>query len=151
MKSTALSIGIICGVLALVTSQPSAALFLSDAFDLQCVLSGPSGQSKYVLHLEIPKYFGSPRIKWVGTNTHDLRVVIFDEMRIIADLDKALSGFPEKAEVMSFRINRISGEVEVNYLRRPTETDPKPPQPSYQFVMDEFSEKGTCAKSERAF
>jgi hypothetical protein len=150
MKSTALGIAIICTALALPTSQPSAAI-LSDVFDLQCVLSGPRGKSDYVLHLEVPKYFGSPRIKWVGTNTHDLRVVVFDETRIIADVDKALSGFPDKADAMSFRINRISGAVEVNYLRNPTETDPKPPKPSYQLVMDEFSESGTCTKSERAF
>ena len=52
-------------------------------------------------------------------NTHDLRTVIFNETSIVAELDQALSGFPSQADEMSFRMNRISDAVEVNYLRGP--------------------------------
>ena len=141
-------IGLIFVTLVLLTSETPAAL-LSESFDLQCAAKGPKGVSNYTLHVDVPKFVGSPRIKWVGTNTHDLRVVVFDETMIIADVDGALSGFPDQANAMSFRINRITGTVEVNYLSD-VKTDTTPP-PGFKLLLDQFSETGRCTKLERAF
>jgi hypothetical protein len=152
LKSAILGIGIICGALASLTTKSSGAL-LTDVFYLHCSLRGPQGAfSYYTLHIEAPKYLGSPRIQWVGTNPHeDLRVVVFDETTIIADVDTRFSNFPDKAEAMSFRINRITGAVEVNYLRNPTNADADPPPSGFRFVMTEFSETGKCTKVQREF
>jgi hypothetical protein len=58
--------------------------------------------------------------------THDLRIVRFDNTMIIADLDQRLSGWPDKADSMEFRLNRLTGDAEINYLQKPKDTDPVP-------------------------
>jgi hypothetical protein len=66
---------------------------------------------------------------------------------IIADLDQRLSGWPDKADSMEFRLNRLTGDAEINYLQKPKDTDPVPGW----LIMNEFSAKGSCSKSERVF
>src|SRR5262249_29791847 len=67
------------------------AAFLSDTFNLACNMAGPSsGPQRYAFHIKIPKFFGQPHVAWVGTNTHDLRIVRSDDTMIIADLDQRL-------------------------------------------------------------
>jgi hypothetical protein len=150
MKTKVLGVAVAFVLLTLSTSQLSAAV-LSDVFDLQCALKGSRGITNYQLHVEAPKYVGSPRIEWIAMGTINLRVPVFDDTMIVAYLDRALIGFPEKAEAMTFRINRVTGAVEVNYLRSAATADAPPPPPGFQMVMDEFTETGRCTKSARAF
>ena len=124
------------------------AAFLSDTFNLACNMAGPSsGPQRYAFHIKIPKFFGQPHVAWVGTNTHDLRIVRSDDTMIIADLDQRLAGWPDKADAMEFRFGRITGDAEINYLQKPAETDQWPGW----LVMEDFSERGKCSKLERAF
>jgi hypothetical protein len=121
---------------------------LSDSFNLACALARPSAApQRYAFHIKIPKFFGTPQVVWAGTNTYDLRIVRFDDTMIIADLDQQLSGWPDKADSMSFRFNRVTGDAEMNYLQKPKETDQWPGWP----IMQDFSEVGHCSKSERVF
>jgi hypothetical protein len=119
----------------------------SDEFNLQCSLADASTLHRYAFHIEIPKFLRAPRVVWVAINTYDLRVVRVDDTMIIANLDTKLSDWPDKADSMSFQFNRITGEAEMNYLQKPTETDPFPGW----LIMKAFSENGTCSKSKRAF
>ena len=121
------------------------------SFNLQCTLSANTGIRSYALRVELPSVFGSARVQWVGVNTHDLRVIRFDDTSIIADISDKLAGWPDKADAMSFRLNRISGAAEVNYLQSPRETNPKDPWSFAQTVLTEFSEIGNCAKTAQAF
>jgi hypothetical protein len=71
----------------------------------------------------------------------------FDDTTINASLDTKLGGWPDEANLMQFRLNRITGGAELDYLQKPTKTDPWPGF----LVMEAFSERGTCSRSERAF
>ncbi|WP_316174698.1 MULTISPECIES: hypothetical protein [unclassified Bradyrhizobium] len=150
LRPIILVIGTVIGTLASLTTEASGA-FLTDVFDLRCSVNSPQRGSDYALHIEAPKYLGSPRIQWVGKNAHDLQVVVFNETTIIADVNTRLSNFPDNAEAMSFRINRITGAFEVDFLRSPTTLDGKPPFGGARLVMTEFSEIGKCSKVEREF
>ena len=92
----------------------------------------------------------------VGRNTHDLKVVRFDNAKIYATLDQKLAGWPsDNTELMSFDFNRITGDAEINYLRRPTEAelkeDKNPPFPGALLVLSDFSEMGKCVNAKPAF
>lgn len=122
-----------------------------DIFDLQCNLSDKSGAHRYAFHLEIPKYFGRFHITMVGRNAFDLDAVRLDKTKIYATLDQKLSGWPDKADLMSFDFNRVTGEAQIDYLHRPTDAEPAPPFAGSMLVLDEFSQTGTCLKAKPAF
>ena len=140
-------VGTFVAVIALATVV-FFAVSASDTFNLQCALASPSsGSQRYAFHIEIPKFLGKPRVVWVGINTHDLMIVRSDDTVIIVELDQRLSGWPDKADLMQFQFHRITGDAEMYYLQKPTETDRWPAW----LVLEDFSKKGTCSKSERAF
>ena len=150
MTRTGKVFGLFVAAIALVSvvSLSSA----SESFNLKCSLIVRSGERHdYAFRIEIPRFFGAARVTWVETNTHDLKIVSLDDTRIIADFGTRLSGWPDKAESISFVLNRITGDAEALYLRTPTKDDPQPPSADFKLIMDAFSEKGTCSKSERAF
>ena len=140
-------------VVALIASA-SLALSEKDVFELQCSLSGKYGSGHYAFHLEIPKYFGQAQLVMVGRNTHDLKVVRFDNTKIYATLDQKLASWPNNADLMSFDFNRITGDAEIDYLHQPTEAElkeDKNPFPDALLVLSDFSEMGTCVKAKPAF
>jgi hypothetical protein len=65
MKTTALGIGLIFGVLALPTSQPSAAV-MSDVFDLQCAAKGPQGVPLEITSRSASVNASLERRRWAG-------------------------------------------------------------------------------------
>lgn len=125
---------------------------MASDFNLQCSLLIGSGETHhYAFRVETSSYFGKAHVTLVGVNTHDLRIVRLDDTVIIADQEEKLGGCPDNAILQSFRLNRITGTAEVNYLRNVAPTDlPKPPE-GFLPVMDAFTEKGSCSKTERAF
>ena len=133
------------------------ALSEKEVFELQCNLAGKSGSGHYAFHLEIPKYFGQAQLVMVGRNTHDLKVVRFDNAKIYATLDQKLAGWPsDNTELMSFDFNRITGDVEIDYLHQPTEAELKeekngPLAWGALLVLSDFSQMGTCVKAKPAF
>jgi hypothetical protein len=124
-----------------------------DVFDLQCNLNGKSGSHRYAFHLEIPKYFGSSHVTMVGRNTFDLEVVRLDKTKIYATLDQKLSDWPDKADLMSFDFNRVTGDAEIDYLHRPTDAELKEEKDPFpgDLILDDFSKTGTCLKAKPAF
>ena len=123
----------------------------SENFNLRCDLLSGSGETHhYAFRIEIPNYFGNSRVTWVGDNTHDLKVVRLDDTVIIANLEEKVRGWPDKAIKQFFRLNRITGAAEMNYLRNLEPSDPKVPEGVLP-VMGAFTETGTCSKAERAF
>jgi hypothetical protein len=153
-KPRLLAVGAAIIAAALIASA-SLALSEKDVFELQCNLVGKSGSGHYAFHLAIPKYFGQAQLVMVGRNTHDLKVVRFDNIKIYATLDQKLAGWPENADLMSFDFNRIIGDAEIDYLHKPTEAERKedknPPPPDYLLILDDFTEMGTCVKAKPAF
>jgi hypothetical protein len=132
---------------SLFLASRSVASPLSDSFNLACTFAGPLDHGRYAFRVTVPKFFGQPQVVWVGSNTLDLRIVRFDDTTIIADLDQQLNGWPDKADAMEFRLNRITGDAEIDYLQKPKATDQFPGW----LVMGEFSARGSCSKSEGAF
>jgi hypothetical protein len=59
-----------------------------------------------------------------------------------------LPDWPDEANKMLFRLNRITGDAEVDYLKQ---QQPTSQGNDWAIVMEGFSQKGTCSKSERAF
>jgi hypothetical protein len=124
-------------------------------FDLQCYL----GSQQHAFRVKIPKYFGTPHITWAGLSSIELKVERFDEATIHAEFDGKpiwLNGAPDNATFMWFDFNRLTGEIVVTYLRKPTAEELKgvPPAPdgdwaSLMTVLT--SQGGTCTKSKPAF
>ena len=134
-------------VAAIVCALSGAASSASQNLFLNCVLKSQSGEyRRYALHVEIP-FFGPTSVTWVGINPHDLKVVRFDDTMIIANVDVRLAGWPDKADQMEFRLNRLTGQAEVSFLQKPSAKDGFPGL----WVMTDFTETGSCEKSERAF
>jgi hypothetical protein len=150
MKSTVLYIGLFVGAL-IALGAAGFASFASETFNLQCDLTASNGLHRYAFRVEVPTFIGTARIRWVGVNTHDLDIVRVDETTIIAQLKQKLHGWPEKADVMSFQFNRLSGAGDVSYLQNPPAPDPKDPWSLGLPVLTEFSETGKCYKTERVF
>ena len=94
---------------------------------------------------------GESRVNWIAGKNHRLRVVRLDQTAITAVLDTRLS--PDGADAMAFRINRLSGDAKIDFLRnsKSTETDTNEAQPKPLTVMGEYSQTGTCSKIEPAF
>ena len=125
----------------------------SESFNLRCTLTGPSGEHHYAFHIEIPQHFGAARVTLLvrSTLSFDLKIVHVDDTSILASLDTKMSDWPEAADLKYFRLSRISGDAEVNFLEKPTKEDPHQPPDGFLHVMDAFTQKGPCSKSERAF
>ena len=149
---------LVAGCAITLTVVPALA---SQSLYLRCKLVASSGVAhEYVLRVEVPDYFGVAHVTLVGTNTSELKVVRFDDTLIIADLDQRMLGdkikfklndgvdWPDKANAMEFRLNRITGGAELNYLQKQPTTEMKN---EWSLVMEGFSEKGSCSKSDRAF
>ena len=148
----------------ILNSGLASAFSTSESFNLKCFLVGrPGGVREYILHVEIPKFVGKPQVMlMVESNTHALNIKQLDDTIIIAQLEltpltSADSKFtakpgmmkdsPDKTNAQEFRINRITGYTEVNYLRQSVTPDGN----RWGVGSDEFAEKGTCSKAERAF
>jgi hypothetical protein len=157
-KPKVLAVGAAIIAAALIASV-SWALSEKDVFELQCNLAGKSGRGHYAFHLEVPKYFGRPRLVMVGRLTLDLKVEHLDNTKIYATLDhlhQKLGGLPDNADLMSFDFNRITGDVEIDYLHQPTEAELKeekngPLAWGALLVLSDFSQMGTCVKAKPAF
>src|SRR5262249_46720053 len=138
----------ICAITTIACALAVAPASASQNLYLLCVLKNQTGEDRrYALHVEIPNFFGAARVTWVGSNSFDLKVERVDDTMIIADLDGRLAGWPDKADKMEFRLNRLTGEAEVSFLQKPSATDPWPGLA----VMTDFTEEGSCSKSELAF
>ena len=122
---------------------------------LRCSLVGSSGTYTYTLRID----FGAPRITLIGSNEIDLKVERLDDALIIATLNPLptvklewkmsdLPDWPDTAAKIQFRLNRITGDAAVDYLRQQQTTRTGV---DWAIVMDGLSQKGTCSKSERAF
>ena len=122
---------------------------------LRCSLVGSSGTYTYTLRID----FGAPRITLIGSNEIDLKVERLDDALIIATLNPLptvklewkmsdLPDWPDTAAKIQFRMNRITGDAGVDYLRQQQTTRT---EVDWAIVMDGLSQKGTCSKSERAF
>jgi hypothetical protein len=124
-----------------------------DIFDLQCTLTGKSGPERYAFHLEIPKYFGRSQITMVGRNTFDLKVERLDDTKIYATLDQKLSNWPDRADLMSFDFNRLTGVAELDYLHQPTDAELKAEKHPFPglLILDDFSKNGSCLKAKPVF
>jgi hypothetical protein len=152
--SRALALGALVIAIAIAATIAFALLTQKDVFELQCNFTDKSGPESYVFHVEIPKYLGSSRVVMVGDNTLDLKVWRLDKTKISAALDKELGDWPDKADLMSFDFNRITGDARIDYLRNPTDAElkaPNAPFPGSMLVLQEFSKAGTCVKSKPAF
>ena len=80
-----------------------------------------------------------------------MKVVRLDDTKIILELDEKLSSFPEGTDSVQFGINRITGGAELDYLQKPTEDDLKNKLlEGSMLVMSKYSEKGHCAKTQKA-
>jgi hypothetical protein len=126
---------------------------------LRCSLVGSSGTHNYALRID----FGAPRITLIGTSETELEVERLDDARIIATVNPLplsepkkgwkmkmsdLPDWPDEANKMLFRLNRITGDAEVDYLKQ---QQPTSQGNDWAIVMEGLSQKGTCSKSERAF
>ena len=129
--------------------------------DLNVAAIGTTGEHHYAFHIEIPRFFGAASVTLIGgalppfnQATFNLKNVRIDDIKISASFNKTMTAFPadwpDKADTKIFDLNRITGAAVVTYLRIP-EGEPNPPPSGFLLVMDGFTEKGTCSKSERAF
>jgi hypothetical protein len=146
-------IGMLVAAIAITVIGTAASA--AESIYLRCILVGSSGTYNYTLRID----FGAPRITLIGTNEIDLKVGRLDDALIIATLNSLptvkvewkmsdLPDWPDKADKMQFRLNRITGDAGLDYLKQ-QQTTPK--GNDWAIVMDGFSQKGTCSKSERAF
>jgi len=148
---------LVAAIIAFTATEASAA----ENVYLRCPLVGPSGERhNYALVIETPTA-GAGRVSLVGTNSKiDMKVVRMDDTLIVANFGLWLgeaphrfrmtdvAGAPKEAEQMQFSLNRITGQTQVDYLQAPKTT---PQGQNWSVVLDAFTEKGTCSKSERAF
>ena len=147
--------GMFVAAISIVGTAASAA----ESIYLRCSLVGSSGTHNYTLRID----FGGPRITLIGTGEIELKVERLDDAIIIATLNPLpisvpregwkmkmsdLPDWPDKAGKMQFRLNRITGDAGVDYLKQQQTT---PQGNDWAIVIEGFSQKGTCSKSERAF
>jgi len=142
-------------VAAIAATVIGTAASAAERIYLRCSLVGSSGTYTYTLRID----FGAPRITLIGSNEIDLKVERLDDALIIATLNPLptvklewkmsdLPDWPDTAAKIQFRLNRITGDAGVDYLRQQQTTRTGV---DWAIVMDGLSQKGTCSKSERAF
>ena len=139
-------------VAAIAATVIGTAASAAERIYLRCSLVGSSGTYTYTLRID----FGAPRITLIGSNEIDLKVERLDDALIIATLNPLptvkvewkMSDLPDTAAKIQFRLNRITGDAGVDYLKRQQTTSTGV---DWAIVMDGLSQKGTCSKSERAF
>src|SRR5262245_5063077 len=111
----------VIAVLIAASTLPAAAEAISLICDVQ---SAGGSNDRYVIRIENPpSLLGERKAKLIGTNVHDLKIFKYDEVSMILNLTTRTSSWPDGATIQEFRINRVTGEIEVSFLRPPTEKE----------------------------